>query len=391
MPMSAHDETDLLTVLYEGALEEPRWATFLARLRRRAGADHVSLLIRPPDAAADDVVEYTSASLPLPQARAVPLAALYRRMPSRFHAAKAGRVYGVAELIDGEDPGRGATQSVRFEAAPYAYLRLLRVAEPGGANAWLVLGRGRADFTAATGSLLSALGTHLAISLHLSRTIERQRVGTFVASAGLARFGIGWLTIDARGRVVDQDGSLGPAFARHALLQDAAEDGHAREEVAVALRRNDARPQALRLSNAPRLDILIVPLPPDARSDGAVAAVYVDAEQTPGTSTREARAEVLQTLFGLSRTEAGLADAISRGEAIAAAAMRIGITEQTARNYSKRVYAKTATTGQADLLRVVPGWPETAAQAANRISRPGRAPVSTSSRRVTTPLTIVAR
>lgn len=352
MPMSAHDETDLLTVLYEGALEQPQWGTFLSRLRRRAAADHASLLVRPADAPAEAVMERAAGILTSPGPRFGPMAALYRRAPALYHALRPGRIYTRAEFLDLDNPDHRLVRHAYPDSASLAHLRLMRVSEPEGTNAWLILGRAGRDFTAATGSLLRALDAHLAISLRLSGVIERQRTGAFVASTALGRLGIGWLTIDARGRVLDLDDHAGRAFVRHGLLQDAA-SGPAGEEVAAILRQADDRSHVVRVSTAPRIDVLIVPLPSDARSGGAVAAVYVDAEEHPGASTRDARAQALRALFGLSRTEASLADAISRGETIAQAATRIGITEQTARNYSKRIYAKTATSGQADLARLV--------------------------------------
>lgn len=349
MALSSQDETDLLIALYEGALEQPRWATFLLRLRRRAGADYASLLVRPANAAAGDVVERAVSVPSSLEPNLAPMAALYRRAPSLYHALRPGRVYTRAEFLDLH---LRRVPHALLGSAPLAHLRLMRVSVPDGCDAWLVLGRATEEFTATPGTLLSALGIHLATALRLSGTMERQRTGAFVASAALGRFGLAWLTIDARGRVIDHDANASPAFIRQGLLQDVA-SGPAGDEIAAVLRHPDARPHAVRLSGDPRIDILIVPLPRDARSGGVIAAVYVDAEDTPAASTRDARGKALQALFGLSRTEAELADAISRGEAIAQAATRIGITEQTARNYSKRIYAKTATSGQADLTRRV--------------------------------------
>ncbi|WP_375399050.1 helix-turn-helix transcriptional regulator [uncultured Sphingomonas sp.] len=347
MPISRHDETDLLTVLYEGALDDPPWSAFLARLRRRTAADYAALLVRPAGAPSDPATEQSIAAFASPMPRRRPLAALYRRAPSLYHALRVGRVHTREEFLGADD----ADHAAQLAPDTLGHLRLMRVREPDGANAWLVLGRAGQDFSATTGSLLSALGAHLSIALRLSAAIDRQRDRAFVASTALSRLGIGWLTIDARGRVIDHDDYSGRHFVRHMPLQDSASRSAA-DEIAAIMRRADGRPRAVRLSGEPRVDILILPLPRQAEA-GAIAAVYVDAEDHPDASTREARSAALRALFGLSPTEARLADAISRGEAIARAAARIGITEQTARNYSKRIYAKTATSGQADLARLV--------------------------------------
>lgn len=357
MSMSPHDETDLLTVLYEGALEDPRWSTFLARLRRRTAAHTASLLVRPADSAAHDVTEQV-VGLPaihdttVRHQRPGSLAALYRRAPALFHALKSGRVYTGRELLDPAAPDHVDDRLAGCEAAAPAYLRLMRVSRPDGADTWLILGRDGRDFSAATGSLLSALDAHLSIALRLSGVMERRRTGASVASAALGRLGFGWLTADARGRVIDHDERSSQMLARYGLLPDGP-PGPAGEAIAATLRRAGGRAYVMRLAEEPQVDVLIVPLPREAQSHGAVAAIYVNTTDDTGASRRGDRIDTLRALFDLSRTEARLADAISRGEPIVHAAARIGITEQTARTYSKRIYAKTATSGQADLARLV--------------------------------------
>ncbi|OYX92985.1 MAG: hypothetical protein B7Y74_10780 [Novosphingobium sp. 35-62-5] len=66
-----------------------------------------------------------------------------------------------------------------------------------------------------------------------------------------------------------------------------------------------------------------------------------------------AGASTLQALHGLSAQEAALAHALSRGEPLVEAGLALGLTAETARNYSKRIYSKTGTSGQADLVRLV--------------------------------------
>ena len=65
------------------------------------------------------------------------------------------------------------------------------------------------------------------------------------------------------------------------------------------------------------------------------------------------RHEQLAELFGLLPSEARFALALSRGLSIAEAAQSLGITLETARNYSKKVYAKMGARGQADLIRFI--------------------------------------
>ena len=64
-------------------------------------------------------------------------------------------------------------------------------------------------------------------------------------------------------------------------------------------------------------------------------------------------AAVLQAVHGLSSREAALAQALSSGESLVEAGQAQGLTVETTRNYSKRIYGKTGAVGQADLVRMV--------------------------------------
>jgi DNA-binding CsgD family transcriptional regulator len=52
-------------------------------------------------------------------------------------------------------------------------------------------------------------------------------------------------------------------------------------------------------------------------------------------------------------SEARLAWAISQGLSIADPAQSLGLTIETARKHSKKIYAKTGTRGQAELVRLI--------------------------------------
>ena len=83
------------------------------------------------------------------------------------------------------------------------------------------------------------------------------------------------------------------------------------------------------------------------------AIVAVGAVRLPQPAEPRASPRVVAELMGLSEREAALADAMSRGASILDAGAELLLTPETARNYTKRAYAKTGATGQADLVRQV--------------------------------------
>lgn len=314
MAFSRVDETDLLLPLHAGAREEPRWQTFLTRLRQRTRADAAHLITAP-----------MPATLPAPLP-AIP--------PDRL---RPNRVYAAAELD---------------EATPGSDLRIIRVTEPGGTSAILAITSTERAFAAADSALLSALAPHLAVALAGLGEAEWQRARLVTMADALARSGTGWITFDRDARLVDLDDVAARALhARTGITPTIGQrlrTGDAEAErllplVAAAFAMNqDTPPRALTLSPAAALDALLIPAPP---------AMTVLIRVSPPTGP--ARIAALEALHGLTHSEARLAAALADGASIAAAGAQIGLTIETARNYSKRIYAKTGARGQGDLIRLL--------------------------------------
>ena len=79
------------------------------------------------------------------------------------------------------------------------------------------------------------------------------------------------------------------------------------------------------------------------------AFIYVNGDRW----SQADRCEQLVDLFGLLPSEARLAWMMAQATSITEAADALGLTIETARNYSKKIYAKTGARGQAELVRIV--------------------------------------
>jgi DNA-binding CsgD family transcriptional regulator len=106
------------------------------------------------------------------------------------------------------------------------------------------------------------------------------------------------------------------------------------------------RPRPVLLHDHPRLEALLT-----ATSDMPTPSMLVLC-RLPNARTREST-ERLASLFDLPPREAELAIALNEGLSIAEAADAMGLTLETARNYSKRLYAKLGVRGQPELVRLV--------------------------------------
>ncbi len=351
MALSRTDEIDLLTALYEGLHEDPRWTTFLSRVQRRTRADHVSLICGQGDAPLHNSTQWFAGRDV--RAQAEQLSGLAALDPTSYYRLRPGRVYSATELMHPEDPDHGRSRKDYLERIGIRAGRYMRVTEPGGHSAWLSITRATDDFSGADSALLSALGPHLSIALRTLNELERARFRSAVSDDALTRAGIGWAALDAQSHLIDTGGDTPlRAHATRLMMATGAEvEGTLGRLGERTTRSSPAAPQALRLDGDTPLNLIAVPAP-DCSLTAAVMPTSI-------ALTRRARepnpgqAGVLARLMGLSSSEARLAVCLASGKSLAEAAEALHLTIETARNYSKRLYAKTGTRGQAELVRCV--------------------------------------
>ena len=310
-------ETELLVPLHEGVFEQPMWQTFFARLRQASGAAGAAILLR----SGGNTVRLSSG----------------RVADGTMHDLRAGRVYGPTEL--GAD-----IHAIRLEAG-------------GGLSATLLVAGGEGGVP----GLLAALAPHFSSALRVLAGLERERARSELSAAAFARLDFGWIGLDAKGRIVDADAQAERLLRESGLLARGAYDRLVPSDPAIDRQltalvktfavNSKARPRAINLSRDPWIDILVAPLRLEALAAGkdAVAVIYLRGDRT----SSETRADQLVDLFDLTPSEARLAWSMAQGLSIAEAAREHGLTIETARNYSKKIYAKTGARGQVDLVRHV--------------------------------------
>jgi DNA-binding CsgD family transcriptional regulator len=361
MRLTAQDENDLLTALYDGPFEQPLWTTFLDRLRARVRASYAGLIFRPPHQPINRPIEIFSGARSPPELQRLYEKEIYKRDPLPYFSLREGRVYGLSDLLDQNDPMHRAFFEDLLAPSGMNHMRMIRVSEPGGTNAWLSFARANQEFAAADGALLSALAPHLSRALRSYVALERERFRANVAADAVQRMNFGWLSLDAGGRVLEAS-SHAERLLRHCA--ELRKDRHGRltamrpsldreltQAVKACAGSAAARLRALQVSRDPWIDLLLVPVP-DRRESAAPAPVVIAYLQGDSRSTAECHEQIAE-LFGLLPSEARLALALSRGLTIAEAAADLGLTIETARNYSKKIYAKMGARGQADLIRFI--------------------------------------
>ncbi len=356
MALGTLDERDLLLPLYSGVDEEPLWETFLNRLLARTRAQRLSLLIRPGGIVGTPPIQRTIAARGDARSEA-------RFDIEEFNAAgllpyaslRPDRVYSLEEVVIADSPEAVRRQREVMAAASVGHARFIRIVARGDHNAWLVLLNDRRDFGAGDSALLSSLAPHLALALAMLMETRTLRLRATIAEDALALIGVGQAMLDSDGRVVIAD----PIAAAELDVQSTGRPqirASAAQALNTACRELAKAPPAARrtVRYDERLgkDMLLRRAPVAAGSTlsgGYSVGLVRQAVRENATSA----ARVTAATLGLSTREAALAEAISRGHSIVDAGAELQLTRETARNYSKRIYAKTGAGGQADLVRLL--------------------------------------
>lgn len=349
-------DTELLVPLHEGVFEQPMWKTFLERLRSASGARSAALIFRPPGSR--DAVQLTSSLFRFPPELHRLFTERYGADPLQQRYMRVGRVYTLDELVELGGPVQRQFRDEIMAPLGLTHMRSMRLREEIGLDAWIVL---TADSPLGTdvANLLVALTPHLNAALRVLATLERERTRSSMNASAFSRMNFGWIALDARCRIMELDEQADRSLARSAFLQRGPYDRLTPTSPAVdrelsAIVRDyasnsRARPQAINLSQDPWIDILVTPLRLNTLTAAkeAVAVIYFRGDRR---STAD-RCEQLTDVFDLTASEARLAWAMAQGRSIAEAAEAQGLTIETARNYSKKIYAKTGARGQVDLVR----------------------------------------
>ncbi len=378
------DENDLLTALHDGPFEQPLWSTFLERLRQRANADYAAIIFRPPGRPENMPVELRAGPASDPKVAEV-ARELHLDNPFRQPSMRDSRVYSLDELLEPDNPRHQAFRKRVLAPQGLDFMRVVRIAEPGGVSAWLHIGRARRDFAATESALLHRIAIHFRKSLRCHIAMESERLRASIAQDVMERLAFGWISLDSHGRIIETSAEAqrilqhdcGLRIARNGRLTAARADVERKltEAIRAVSHASTQRARALEISRDPWVDMLLVPMKHDSEATGHTPAMiaYLQGDNQSAAGRHEQIAE----LFGLLPSEARLALALSRGLSIAEAAESLDLTIETARNYSKKIYAKTGARGQTDLIRYI----LTSVLALTR-SRAGHAETASSSSRL---------
>jgi len=354
MSFSANSEVELLIALHAVDARESGWSPFLAKLATQTGARFAAMIAWMPARAQPASIV---TAMPSGRPTSIDPTALGELVTSRMRPE---RIYAADELADLIATGSGVSIDARLAHLGIGSLRAMRVGLPNDLSISLGI-FGTSDFGAEDGAVLRRLFPHLQAQARQSAALWRERFRADMTATLARRTSRGWLLLDRTGTVIDASEDARAASGALRIVpgphgdRPVFADREAEAALMAILERlathGGLRDHAIRVSSDPALHLRIAPFAGD-RSIGdrpAIAVATLHAE----SSFAPAQAGLLVDLFGLLPSEARLAAALAGGRGIDSAAGALGLTIETARFYSKRIFAKTGCRGQADLVRLI--------------------------------------
>lgn len=352
------NDSNLLLALHDGASDQPYWGGFLDLLRERTKTALTSIILRHE--AEGQAVYFFSGDHPPPDQQSI-FRDKFSRAPAPYQNMREGRVYALEDLLDPANADHRALYDELILPWDLPESRTMRVTVEGGLTLWLGCAGGPGIGWAAISALMAALAPHLKVAFRNFSALELANMRVHVSSEALERRDFGWVTLDARCRMVDASPHIDDLLRRcHALQRDRygrltpkspAIDRELTALVKSYADTGEGPTKAIRLSHDPQMEMLVRPMKhgPLSTASPPVAIAYISGD---GWSHAD-RVDQLVDLFGLLPSEARLAWAMGRGMSIAEAADELGLQVETARYYSKKIYAKTGARGHAELVRYI--------------------------------------
>ncbi|WP_109806108.1 helix-turn-helix transcriptional regulator [Sphingosinithalassobacter portus] len=348
MSLRSGIEENLIVSLIESRFDAGGRERLLAAVVARTGARFAALLARDSRGAV------------LPGSRVTGLAGNMRDPVGPIAQIldprmRAERIYSTGELQD--LLGQGEVSAILRQVDADSVLAM-HVPLPGKAGALHLALFADHVFRASDGAVLRHLYPFVRAAGAAAVLAERDEARAAIAlSAGSNASG--WFLLDAAGIILATsfgDADVPPgiqllqsAQATRLSLVDIVSERSLGAMLHACAAQADLPSRAILLRHDPVLHLRVraVRQPPGIWPSDAVAlaTLHDEAAITVGEG------QLLVDMFGLLPSEARLAVALATGRSLSEAAGALGLTIETARNYSKKIYAKTGTRGQADLVR----------------------------------------
>lgn len=359
LPVETRLLSRLVGRIYDCAIDPDHWEGVLLEIRE--ALDFCNAMFTVWTAPRGDTLLNVTSGIPEPFAET--LAGFGDQIVEAWGGAAniAGYALGEPKVLSWErDPSDWIGSSYYREwLAPQHITDLMAVAVTRDASLYCSLGFARHGHSGAITTqevdFVRLLVPHVQRAVAISRMLDIQSVSAATFAAVIGALPAPVVLVDRDLNIVHANPAAEPVVARGAGLSvDGARISGASLETplhrAITGQQSAAAiPVHLRDLGPAVLHILPLEHGPVRRTlaPGAVAAIFVSTE-----TARAAPTAAIATLFDLTPAETRLLAAIATGSTLNEAAQQLGVGTGTARTHLLRLFAKTGTNRQADLLRL---------------------------------------
>jgi len=361
---------ELIELIYEAALDPQRWTTFTERFATAVGAREVFFLVHDYQNNCGNIAMHVNVDPFFREAYDKHYASLNEWVKRGKRLFTPGRVVASQMAISDAELVKTEFYNDYLRAADMRHSLGGILSNDESTVSALGANRppSRVEFGRHEIALLSTLMPHLQRAIQVHNRISRLEGNLRATSDALDAFPIGVLLLDDSGSVVLMNRKAERLVSRNEGLKvtpDGLSAAIGRENVLLrqmitrASYKTDRAPilsggtmTISRPSLKRPLALLITPVVSNFAVLGSDRAAVVVFVSDPDDQV-EPDARVVRQILGLTPTEARLAAAIMQGKSLEVVSEELNMSIKTARTHLKRIFSKTGTNRQAELVRLL--------------------------------------
>lgn len=360
---------DLVEQIYDGVFEQRPWQSFMLSFRKMTNCQVIGMWLQPPQlkmsglSAHDMDPDYEQLVKPFFSEYFAPLSRYGNHRPS-------GEIKVLHELVRKEDLKKNRYYQNYLEPNKIIDGMQITIKEPNGLYAWIGLGRAEGSdfFDDDDVELAQKLLPHLSRALRIYSAMKRAESHVDIYEDLVDRLSVGIIILDSHRNIIKinhlanillvdggdatiqnqtlcfQNSEFQKAYT--SALDNALENSSkgARVQTTDLLRLETRKGSSIGLLIRKAIET------PWYQGKSCPAVILYICDPSAYKSTRES---LVSKLFGLTISEASLAILLADGLTLAESAERLNINENSARTVSKKIFAKTGTKRQAELVRLI--------------------------------------
>lgn len=357
--------SELVRLIHDGPFEARPWERFVKALRHCFSASAVGLTLQQPATIRPLLLFTLDGNFDNTVLMERYLNRFSDEDPFPYQDLEPNRVYSLSQLV-GENWKDEVYHREFLHPFGFDDMLLVRIEVQNELNAYVFVGRSENSerFSEAEICLIRRILPDLRQALHVSSMLKRLEAERLVYEEAIEAMGIGTILLGGAGQVIYTNPLARMLLANQSTLSlcDArltcarsAQRRLLKDMIGRALADLSGKfARAFPLSSGEHGELLLliraVAYPLSVSDEpGPRVVIFLSDRGTRPVLPRE----VISELFGLTPSEADLSIKLSEGASLAEAAALLNISEQTARTYSKRIYAKTGTSRQSDLVQLI--------------------------------------